>query len=420
MKKITLAILTLSLFAGFLVSCKKSSAKVFKPRLAPETKCQIHIVGNYKNFEALEAEFDRFNEFYPDVELSYSYLDNYKATIKSAMASDAAPDIYMTFPWMLDKSDYKDVLDSAQNMSDEKALGYNLSAIRKELIARLADGRVPMVPVLSGSYGMMVNEDIFKKEGLELPDTYNELVEACKKLKAAGYPSPIMAYLESFMTLPMIYSYFCKTIQDNPQAIAQLNALDKAAGQYLKPTLEWAQNFKEEEIIDYSYCRVLKDKYNSAILRFFEGDVPIMLCDTETVSGTQKRESQSQAFVNNPFKYSFRIFPATDKGSDFVNSVVIGFSVNKNSDNLEMTNEFMRFLIRTDELNNLAKIKRLITTSTDYSFDEMYTPLGKSSPIYPDELGLVDNATAQMRNAVYQVMRGNMTVEQAVANYGQF
>lgn len=422
-KEFTKIIMGLFLLTGLLlVSCKgkRADAKKFKPRLDIETKSQITIVGNYKNFEALEAEFDRFNEIYPNVELSYLYLDNYKATIKSAMASDSAPDIYMTFPWMLDKEDYKDVIDSAENMSDEKALGYNLATIRKQLIARTSDGKVPMVPVLSGSYGMMVNEDIFKKEGLELPDNYREFVEVCKKLKEAGYPSPIMAYVESFMTLPMIYSYFCKSIQNNPQAIEQLNALDKSAGQYLKPTLEWAQSFKEAEIIDYSYCRVLKDKYNSAILRFFEGDVPILLCDTETVSGTLKRESQSEAFVKNPFKYSFRIFPATDKGSDFVNSVVIGFSINKNSDNLAMTNEFMRFLIRTDELNNLAKIKRLITTSTDYSFDEMYTPLSKSNPIYLDELGLVDNATAQMRNAVYKVLRGDMTVDEAVANYGSF
>ena len=34
-----------------------------------------------------------------------------------------------------------------------------------------------------------------------------------------------------------------------------------------------------------------------------------------------------------------------------------------------MANEFMRFLLRTEELNNLAMIKRLITCSTVYSFD---------------------------------------------------
>ncbi len=422
MKKITLAIVTLSLVAGLLTSCNKKSAaaRAFKPRLATDTKCQINIAGNYKNFEALEAEFDRFNEFYPDVELSYTYLDNYKATIKSAMASDAAPDIYMTFQWMLDKVDYKEVLDSAQDMSKEKELGFNLSTIRKELIDHTADGKVPMVPVLSGSYGMMVNEDIFKKEGLAIPGNYKELVESCKKLKEAGYPSPIMAYLENFMCLPMVYASFCKSIQKEEGAVQKLNDLDPAAGQYLKPTLEWARDFAKEGLIDFSYCRSLKDKYNAAIMRFFEGDVPIMLCDTETVSGTQKREAQSQAFVSNPFKYSFNIFPAADKGSDFVNSVAVAFSVNKNSKNLDMADEFMRFLVRTDELNNLAKIKRLITTSTDYSFDEIYAALARSNPIYLNEIGLLDNASAQMRAAVYQVMRGNMTVDQAMAKYGGF
>ena len=422
MKKNTLVLMALALFAILFISCNKksSAAKNFTPRLAGDTKCQIHIAGNYKNFEALEAEFDRFNEFYPDVELTYSYLDNYKSTIKSAMASDAAPDIYMTFQWMLDKADYTNVLDSAEDMSDEKKLGFNLSTIRKELIDHTSDGKVPMVPVLSGSYGMMVNEDIFKKEGLTIPANYKELVEACTKLKDAGYPSPIMAYLENFMCLPMIYAYFCKSIQNEDGAVAKLNELKPEAGQYLRPTLEWAKKFSEESLIDYAYCRSLKDKYNAAIMRFFEGDVPVMLCDTETVSGTQKREAQSQAFVSKPFKYSFRIFPASDQDSDFVNSVAVAFSVNKNSKSLDMTNEFMRFLVRTEELNNLAKIKRLITTSTDYSFDEIYAALSKSNPIYLNEIGLMDNASSQMRSAVYQVLRGNMTVDQAVANYGKF
>ena len=166
MKKTTLPILALSLFTGLFFSCTKKSVteKAFKPRLATDTKCQINIAGNYKNFEALEAEFDRFNEFYPNVELSFSFLDSYNSTIKSALAGDSAPDIYMTFQWMLDRPEYKELFASAQDMSNEKELGFNLSTIRSELIEHTADGRTPMVPVLSGSYGMMVNEDIFKKE----------------------------------------------------------------------------------------------------------------------------------------------------------------------------------------------------------------------------------------------------------------
>ena len=421
MRRISLTIITISLAAGvFLSSCKKGGADSgkFKPSLSTDTKCQIRIAGNYKNFEALEAEFDRFNKFYPQVELIYSYLDNYKSTIKSALASDSAPDIFMTFPWMLDRPDYKSLLEHAENLDDEKSLAFNLSTIRSQLICHTTDGQVPMLPVLSGSYGMLVNEDLFKKQGLSIPSTYKELIESCSILKEAGYKSPIMAFVDNFMGLPIVYSYFCKSVQENPEAIKLLNQLNPAAGQYLRPTLEWIDNFTRLKLIDFESCLNLKDKYNAVIMTFFEGNVPIMLCEADTVSGTLKRESQSEAFTNNPFKYSFRPFPTSNQANDFVNSVAVAFSVNRNSKNLEMTNEFMRFLIRTEELNKLAKIKRLITSSSDYSFDEIYAPLSQATPIYLNELGLTDNAIAQMRSAVYQLMMKKMTIEEAIANYG--
>ena len=424
MKRIQFAVCCIFavLVCGLCMSCqKKEGAKsAFKARLSPDTKCRISIAGNYKNFEALEAEFDRFNEFYPGIELTYSYLDNYRTTIKSALSSEAAPDIYMTFPWMLDWEEYKILLDCAENLDDKKRTGIDLSALRSELVCRTKDGKVPMVPVLSGSYGMLVNEDLFNKEGIKIPGNYKELTDACSGLKAAGYKSPVMVYEDNFMGLPVIYSYFCKSILNKPDAVESLNSLKSDAGKYLRPALERVQNFMEGGFIDLEECRLIKDKYNAVIMRFFEGDVPVMLCDADTVSGTLKRESQSQAFSASPFKYSFYTFPASDEGSNFVNSVAVGFSVNKNSVNLQAVNEFMRFLVRTEELNNLAKIKRLITASRDYSFDEIYSPLSASTPLYLNELGLVDAANEQMRKAVYQVMLGNMSVDEAAANYGSF
>ncbi|MCR5591794.1 MAG: hypothetical protein K6F73_09725 [Lachnospiraceae bacterium] len=34
----------------------------FKPSMDTSKSCRINVVGGYDNFEALEAEFDRFNE----------------------------------------------------------------------------------------------------------------------------------------------------------------------------------------------------------------------------------------------------------------------------------------------------------------------------------------------------------------------
>ena len=405
-----------------LVSCKKKNEiETFLPRLDTQTKCKIQIAGRYQNFEALEAEFDRFNEFYPNVELSYNYLDNYKVTISTALAGLDAPDIFMTFPWMLDKTNYNPLLDNAENLADTAKTGIELSAINKKLLFYTENTSLPMVPVLGVANGMLVNEDLFKKEGLEVPANYRQLVDVCQKFKEAGYKSPILAEDSATSIMPsLIYAMFTKEVMNNPEAISKLNKLDPAAGQYTKSTLEWLEEFKKNNFIDLEECKKIKDNYSAVIMRFFEGDVPMMLASADVVSGTKKREALSEAFTKSPFKYSFYAVPVMEDGSAVLEVPSVEFSVNKNSKNLEMTNEFMRFLLRTNELNNLAMIKRLITCSTVYSFDDVYAPMGNTEHIYQLEIGILDNTYMQLRNAAYSVFTGKMTVDEAVSNYGKF
>ena len=405
-----------------LVSCKKKNEiETFLPRLDTQTKCKIQIAGRYQNFEALEAEFDRFNEFYPNVELSYNYLDNYKVTISTALAGLDAPDIFMTFPWMLDKTNYNPLLDNAENLADSAKTGIELSAINKKLLFYTENDSLPMVPVLGVANGMLVNEDLFKKEGLEVPANYRQLVDVCQKFKEAGYKSPILAEDSATSIMPsLIYAMFTKEVMNNPEAISKLNKLDPAAGQYTKSTLEWLEEFKKNNFIDLEECKKIKDNYSAVIMRFFEGDVPMMLASADVVSGTKKREALSESFTKSPFKYSFYAVPVMEDGSAVLEVPSVEFSVNKNSKNLEMTNEFMRFLLRTNELNNLAMIKRLITCSTVYSFDDVYAPMENTEHLYQLEIGLLDNTYMQLRNAAYSVFTGKMTVDEAVSNYGKF
>ena len=405
-----------------LVSCKKKNEiETFLPRLDTQTKCKIQIAGRYQNFEALEAEFDRFNEFYPNVELSYNYLDNYKVTISTALAGLDAPDIFMTFPWMLDKTNYNPLLDNAENLADTAKTGIELSAINKKLLFYTENDSLPMVPVLGVANGMLVNEDLFKKEGLEVPANYRQLVDVCQKFKEAGYKSPILAEDSATSIMPsLIYAMFTKEVMNNPEAISKLNKLDPTAGQYTKSTLEWLEEFKKNNFIDLEECKKIKDNYSAVIMRFFEGDVPMMLASADVVSGTKKREALSESFTKSPFKYSFYAVPVMEDGSAVLEVPSVEFSVNKNSKNLEMTNEFMRFLLRTNELNNLAMIKRLITCSTVYSFDDVYAPMGNTEHLYQLEIGILDNTYMQLRNAAYSVFTGKMTVDEAVSNYGKF
>ena len=397
----------------------------FAPSLDKDTACDITVVGNYDNFEALEAEFDRFNEIYPNVQLSYKKLDDYNNVLGTVLDGNDKPNIFFSYTWMIGNEKYDSVIAHTEDLSDTK-LGLDLNCIRPGLINHDAEGRTLMLPVFSRSYGMLVNEDLFKKEGIKVPSTWTELMNACDEFKSKGYDSPMMGYSHdpsSCFMYTVAYPKFIATLSENPDALKLANNLDPSAGEYMRPALETVEEMIDHGCIDITECDKIEDNYTQVILRFFEGDVPMMICAGDTVSGTRKRESQSEAFTASPFNYSFAPIPLTDEGGYFIDSPSIEFSVNKDCDNLDMTNEFMRFLISNKELGEMASAKRLISPTNDLSVDSVYSPFSKVPSeriISPEVLGIKDELTTQIKNASYGVGKGELTIDDAVAKYGTF
>ena len=397
----------------------------FKPALDSSVNCHISVAGGYSNFEALEAEFDRFNEYYPKVELMFTKVDDYSNMIGMVLNGNDAPDIYVNYSWMYGREQYKDSIDHAENLADP-ALGLDLDCIRSNIILNTEDGTLPMVPVFANTYGMLVNNSLFEKEGLSVPTTYQELTEVCKAFREKGYANPIMGFTNkettSLFTLTS-YPFFCGTVAQDAEAVKKLNTLDPSAGEYLQPTLEKITQFLNDCSVDLDACAGIENNYDAVILRFFEGDVPMMTCSGDTVSGTKKRESRSEAFIANPFAYTFVPVPMSDEGANFLDMPNLQFSVNKDSPDLDMANEFMRFLITTPELNEMAQIKGLMPPTKYLSFNSMYAAFGdvpEARILSPEVIGLTDDAVIQLRQAVYRVATGEMTMDEAIAAYGTF
>jgi len=404
---------------------QEETAAGFKPSLDTSTSCSITVVGSYDNFEALEAEFDKFNEIYPNVQLSYVKLDDYNNVLGATLESNDKPNIFFSYTWMMGNEKYASVCAHMEELSDS-ALRLNLDCIRPGLLNHDTEGHVFLVPVFSRTYGMLVNNDLFEKEGLSIPTTWTELAAVCEAFRSKGYASPMMGYSlkssGSFM-YTVAYPLFVAALAEDPQTLALANDLDPAAGEYMRPALEAVEQLIQNGCIDMNECDKIEDNYTKVILRFFEGDVPMMICAGDTVSGTKKRESQSEAFASAPFDYAFAPIPLTDDGGYFIDSPSIQFSVNKNCENLDMTNEFMRFLITNEELNAMASVKRLVTPTNDLSFDTVYAPFGQvpaERTIFPEVIGIKDPLTGQIRVAAFRVGKGEITIDEAVAMYGSF
>ena len=430
MKKMMCMFLAVLMILG-LTACgaeKQEAAPAeagFKPALDSSVNCHISVAGGYSNFEALEAEFDRFNEYYPNVDLTFTKVDDYNNMIGMVLNGNDAPDIYVNYSWMYGREQYQASIDHAENLADP-SLGLDLDCIRSNMILNTGDGTLPMIPVFSNTYGMLVNNDLFKKEGLSIPTTYQELVAVCNAFREKGYENPLMGFSReettSLFTLT-IYPFFCGTLAQDEEAVKKLNSLDPSAGEYMRSSLEKIVQFLNDSCVNLYACAEIENNYEAVILRFFEGDVPMMACSGDTVSGTKKRESRSEAFLAKPFSYTFVPVPMSDEGAVFLDMPNLQFSVNKDSSNLEMANEFMRFLVTSRELSEMAQNKGLMSPTKDLSFNSMYAAFGsipENRIISPEVLGLSDDAVIQLRMAVYGVATGAITIDEAVAGFGTY
>ncbi len=416
----------ISIFAIMLLSsCNNKSNETyeFKPSLDTNTSCNLRVVGDYGNFEALEKEVEIFKDYYPNVRINYEKIDKYDENIVTVLNSSSKPNIFFSYSKY---EESKDIMSHMEDLSDEK-LNINIGCIKNNLIKKDKDNKVLMIPIFSRTYGMLVNETLFKKENINIPNNLNELMNICNSFKDKGYKSPMMGYTKdsksvNSMLNTIAYPLFVLEIAKNKEALDLANNLDSRAGEYTKNALTVVKNLISNGYINIEECNTIKDNYEAVIMRFFEGDVPMMLCAADTVSGTKKREERSEAFSKSPFNYSYIPVPTTNEGGYFIDSPSVEFSVNKDCDNLDMTNEFMRFLISDKELNNMAAVKGLISP-TKNSTDSIYNPFIKIPSeriISPEVIGIKDQLTKQIRIAAHKVGQGEITVDEAVNMYGTF
>ena len=423
-KKVCLLFAAIAALA--ISSCNSSSSepqeKPFTPELDTSTSCTIYIKGHYDTFEAIDEQIDKFNAIYPDVKIKYQKVDGYDKgkNIDTLFIGDSAPDIYFINNAWESNPTFQTLFDHAEDLSDS-SLGINLSIIREGLIYKDKDGHIPFVPIFTNAYGMMVNEEIFSKHNLSIPKTYTQLIHVCNSLIELGYESPIMSYNGSLYSF--YFPYFLSTINGNKEAVESLNG---GSGAYLRNALEKADDFNNYHFIDKVKCvdEIKKDNTDGICLRFYKGDVPMMFTEANRLSGSHKREAASEEYQKNQFKYSFQPIPTTENGGYFFNTLTLSFAVNKESKNLAMTNEFMRFLIRSQNINEMNSSKRQISPSTilgeDKFFNSFKNVYKDNHVLYNYVVGLSSNADLQARKTFDALLINGASIDDAISGYGSY
>lgn len=137
---------------------------------------------------AYNKAIERFNKKYPNIKVEQTKLDSdaYKTKLKTVMGAGATgiPDVFMNWGGDALKTYVKNNL--AKDISGLFA-PYKDEYYSFEFGISTFDNKIYGAGIGIAPSAVFYNKDIFKKVGVEVPKTYEELDQVCSKLKKAGY-----------------------------------------------------------------------------------------------------------------------------------------------------------------------------------------------------------------------------------------
>ena len=239
-------------------------------------------------------------------------------------------------------------LDSAQNLRE---------IIR---IANTVDGKLVAIPQEVVAYGLFVNMDLFRRYGLELPNTPEEFLECCRVFQENGIETPVGAnrwWLETF-----VFAQAYADLYNGGDAQAEIDALNSGQARYsdyMRPGFQFLQTLIDRGYIDRSKALV-SEAIEGEGADFLEGKTPIVMA----YWGAANAET---AYGRPEFELRVVGFPSS-RGQMPVISMT-GWAVGANAEHAEQAMEVMEVITSDEALALYSQTNRVISPSKNVSVD---------------------------------------------------
>lgn len=182
MKKVILSLLVI-LMLGTLSACGKTQTN--------DDTLTVMCVGtaadNYTEaYQSIADEFSKDNEYDVKVKIEFYELEQYKTKLTTLMASNAEPDIFFTdeLAFLEPYVNSGKVVDITSYLNEDEEWKNRFAEGTLDLLSY--DGKNYGIPTQKSLCVMFYNKEIFKENGISVPVTYNDFLNACDTLKANG------------------------------------------------------------------------------------------------------------------------------------------------------------------------------------------------------------------------------------------
>ncbi|MCR5178289.1 MAG: extracellular solute-binding protein [Lachnospiraceae bacterium] len=268
--------------------------------------------------QGYKKSIDRFNQTYEGkyhCKVVSTNLEEYYTKLNAEVAANNTPDVFIVSPGP-NLDDY--VLPGTAAKLDDylNADGWKGTFTSDAVFAggtygsEAKDGAgIYAVPLNIAAACVFYNTEMFEDAGAKVPTTYSELLDACKKLDAAGY-TPITISAGTAWCLSMVAGYLC-----DRNGLNLDDVYNKKTDWYDAKVIKAGEQI--QELSQYFQPTAAADDNDVATAAFYDGEAAILIQGSWAIG--QINDSCEPGFEK---KVGVFAFPAVDGSSADPNRVI--------------------------------------------------------------------------------------------------
>lgn len=226
--------------------------------------------------------------------------------------------------------------------------------------ANTVDGKLVAIPQEVVAHGLFVNQDLFEKYQLELPETPEDFLECCRVFQENGIEHPVGAnrwWLENF-----VFAQAYADLYNGGNTQAEIDALNRGESKYsdyMRPGFEFLK-----ELIDCGYIDAEKAYISEAI----EGEGPDFLAQKTPIVMAYWGAANSETAYGKPdFDMQVIGFPSSRGPMPVVS--MTGYGIQANAEHKEDAVNVLDIILSDEALQIYTETNKVISPSKNVEVD---------------------------------------------------
>ncbi|MVB10848.1 Multiple sugar-binding protein [Caprobacter fermentans] len=288
-----------------------------------------------ENAKILKTLADEFHTQNPSITITISSPQDAGTVLKTRLTKNDIPDILA----MGGDATYTEVQSAGvlEDLSQESYVS-DIQDSYKQMIYNVQQDKEQKlygIPYATNASGVLYNEDIFQKSGVQVPTTWDAFMTLCKTLKSSGITPFELTFKDSWTAL-------CPWNSMAPDLQPDNFTSDRLAGKttFAATHQEVAQKYLQ--VLSYAQKDYMGTTYADGNTAFAEGKAAMMINGNWAISEFKK--------VNANFNVNLFAFPASnDSSKNYVTSGVdVLLAVSNDSPSKDAAKKFVSFMVQPE------------------------------------------------------------------------